>query len=155
MTESHPLLQEFRSVIAIPVQWGEQDSFGHVNNVVYMRWAESGRVDYLRHVRQFPELPPRGVGPILVSVKCDYRKALHYPDTVYVGSRVKRIGKSSFQMVHKIVSKRHGIVAAELDSTLILLDYARNAPVPLSREDREKIAAFEGVPVETFEAVSA
>lgn len=27
------------------VVWGEMDSMGHVNNVVYVRYAETGRVE--------------------------------------------------------------------------------------------------------------
>ena len=34
----------FPVVIELPVQWGEMDAFGHVNNVVYLRWFESGRI---------------------------------------------------------------------------------------------------------------
>ena len=32
--------------IELPVQWGDMDSFGHVNNVVYLRWFESARIAY-------------------------------------------------------------------------------------------------------------
>ena len=32
--------------LEIPVQWGEMDAFGHVNNVVYLRWFESVRIAY-------------------------------------------------------------------------------------------------------------
>jgi len=35
-------------VITWPVQWGDQDAFGHVNNVVYFRWMESARIAYFR-----------------------------------------------------------------------------------------------------------
>jgi acyl-CoA thioester hydrolase len=34
------LLAGFPVVITVPVQWGDQDAFGHVNNTVYFRWME-------------------------------------------------------------------------------------------------------------------
>ena len=33
--------------VTIPVAWGEMDSFGHVNNVVYFRYIETSRIAYM------------------------------------------------------------------------------------------------------------
>lgn len=44
------LLAGFPVVIEIPVQWGDQDAFGHVNNTVYLRWLESGRIAYMTRI---------------------------------------------------------------------------------------------------------
>jgi acyl-CoA thioester hydrolase len=41
------LLAEYPLVIEIPVAWGEMDAFQHVNNIVYLRYAESARIAYL------------------------------------------------------------------------------------------------------------
>lgn len=41
-------LKGFHTVTCLPVQWGEQDAFGHVNNVTYFRWLESARIDLLK-----------------------------------------------------------------------------------------------------------
>jgi acyl-CoA thioester hydrolase len=123
--------------------WGDQDAFGHVNNLAYLRWCETARVDYLRRVDIFPPLPPAGVAPILASIKCDYRTALNYPDTVYVGTRIAKIGNSSVRMEHCVVSALINRVAAEVDSTLVLLDYTRNQAVRVPDDVREVIAALE------------
>ncbi|MGD0499234.1 MAG: thioesterase family protein [Bryobacteraceae bacterium] len=147
MTGGHPLVADFPVVTTIPVLWGDQDAFGHVNNLVYLRWAETARVDYLLRIAQFPALPPSGVAPILASVKCDYRRVVNYPDTVYVGTRVTRIGNSSFQMAHRIVSRNLDDIAAEVDSTLVLLDYSINKPVRVPDETRKLIAELEGAPL--------
>ena len=44
--ETAALLDGFPVVITLPVQWGDQDAFGHVNNTVYVRWLESARIAY-------------------------------------------------------------------------------------------------------------
>ena len=41
---------DYPVVISLPVQWGDQDLFGHVNNVVYFRWYESARIAYLDRI---------------------------------------------------------------------------------------------------------
>ena len=144
MDERHPLLAGYPVVKAITLLWGDEDAFAHINNLTYLRWCETARVDYLYRVNLFPKLPPEGEGPILASVKCDYKLPLTYPDTVEVGARVTKIGRTSFRMEHLIVSRKLGLVAAEADSVLVILDYSRNVPVPVSAEARQAIAELEG-----------
>lgn len=65
------------------VVWGEQDSFQHVNNVTYIRYAESSRVNWATnfavnadptHRRAWAELmTPKSVGLIMKSIKSDFK----------------------------------------------------------------------------------
>jgi acyl-CoA thioester hydrolase len=144
MNDRHPLLAEFPVVLTLPVLWGDQDAFGHVNNLVYLRWCETARVEYLCRIAQWPKLPPEGVGPILASIHCDYKRPLNYPDVIQVGARVTRIGNSSMRMEHSIVSMNLDALAATADSTLVLLDYNRNQAVPVPGEARKIIGDLEG-----------
>ncbi len=153
MQERHRLLADFPVVTTIPLLWGDLDAFGHVNNLVYMRWAETARVEYLLLIGQFPPLPPKGVAPILASMKCDYRRVVNYPDTVYVGTCIARIGNSSFQMLHRIVSRDLDDIAAEVDSTLVMLDYRTMTPVTVPAEVRALVGKLEGKVFETSCAV--
>jgi len=149
MSDCHPLLEGFPVVTAIPILWGDEDAFGHVNNVTYLRWCESVRVEYLCRIGLFPSLPPTATGPILASMKCDYKWPLTFPDTVEVGARVTRIGTASFRMEHRIVSRKLNRLAAEAESVLVVLDYGAGKSVPLPQETRGKIEALEGHPVES------
>jgi acyl-CoA thioester hydrolase len=140
-----PSLEKYPIILTLPVQWGDQDAFGHVNNTVYLRWSESARIEYMRRVGIFPQnAHPTGVGPILATITCDYKLALTYPDEIEVGARVVRIGNSSIQMENVIVSRRAKAVAAELRSTMVLLDYADNRPVRVPDDIREAIARLQG-----------
>ncbi|ORY42321.1 hypothetical protein BCR33DRAFT_718476 [Rhizoclosmatium globosum] len=86
------LLREYPSVITLPVQWGEQDSYGHLNNVYYCRYFESGRLAHFEQVgskfltaeeteRFVKAASYKAVGPIVKSVNINYRKVVDYPDT--------------------------------------------------------------------------
>ncbi len=144
MDERHRLLDGFPLVTKITLLWGDQDAFGHINNLAYIRWAETSRVEYLERVGMWAKLPPTGLAPILASIKCDYKAQTNYPDTVLVGTRIARIGNSSLRMEHRLVSQNQNRIVADLDSTLVWLDYALNKPVPVSPEIRALIADFEG-----------
>ena len=137
----HPL------VISWPVQWGDQDAFGHVNNLVYFRWMESARIEYFRRAGVQGAAGQQGTGPILASVKCDFRRQLLYPDTVLISASVTSFGQTSMKMAHRVYSTAHQAIAAEGDSTIVMFDYTSQRPVVVSDDIRKKIEGIEGQPV--------
>ena len=143
MKHCHEALIDFPVLVTMPVLWGDHDAFGHVNNLVYLRWCETARVEYLMRVGLWPSLPPEGIGPILARISCDYKRPLTFPDTAYIGTKVTRIGKSSFQMRHLVVSKALDAVAAEVDSTLVVLDYGLGKAVPVPENCRKAMEELE------------
>jgi acyl-CoA thioester hydrolase len=128
----------------ISVLWGDEDAFGHVNNAAYLRWCDTARVEYLRRIGLFPQLPPQGIGPIIASQTCHYRRQLTYPDTVVVSARVTAIGKSSFRMQHWIVSRASGELAAEVECAMVTVDYSTGKSVPMPADIRQAIVHLEG-----------
>ena len=128
----------------IPVLWGDEDAFAHVNNLTYLRWCESARVDYLMRIAMWNNPPNAGEGPILASMRCDYKIPLTFPDTVEVGTRVASIGNSSVRMEHLVVSRKLAVVAAIVDSTLVMYDYKAGRPIRVPDDIRHAIRALEG-----------
>lgn len=147
MKHCHESLIDFPIVVTVPLLWGDHDAFGHVNNIVYLRWCETARVEYLMRIGLWPSLPPAGIGPILASISCNYKRPLTFPDTAYIGARVTRIGNRSFQLQHLVVSHTLDAVAAEVDSTMVVLDYGRNETVPVPEYCRKAIEDLESKPV--------
>jgi len=139
-----PELADQPIVLTWPVQWGDQDAFGHVNNVVYFRWMESARIEYFRQAGIGNAAAQQGTGPILASVKCDFRRQLMYPDTLLISASVTSLGRTSMKMAHRIYSASQKAVAAEGDSTLVLFDYDAQRPVAVSDEIRARLASIEG-----------
>lgn len=136
-------MEIFPVVIHIPVNWGDQDALGHVNNTFYLRWCESSRVEYLARVGLWQMVETDGIGPILANINCNYRQVITYPDTVLVGSRVTHIGNTSIRMEHQIVSRASGVVAAEVDSTIVVMNYRQKQPVPVPDGIRKAIQIVE------------
>jgi acyl-CoA thioester hydrolase len=136
-------LSRYPVVTTIPILWGDEDAFAHVNNLAYLRWCESARVEYMQRVALWSEVPPKGIGPIQASVKCDYKAPLNYPDTVDVGTRVVAVGNTSVRIQQIVFSRALQKVAAEVESTVVLLDYGTGRPVRVTEEIRQAIAAVE------------
>ncbi len=138
------LLNDYPIVLTLPILWGDQDAFGHVNNVVYFRWCESARVAYLNDTGLQDLMSKANLGPILASIKCDYLRQLNFPDTVRIGARITRIGTKSVSMEHAIYSDALQGIAAKSDSVVVLFDYAQQKSCELPSDVRAKIAAIEG-----------
>ena len=138
------LLKAYPVVIEIPVAWGEMDSLGHVNNIIYFRYFESARMAYFDRVGFWRHMEEAGVGPILASTECRFRLPLEYPDTVSVGARVSEVGEDRFPMEYLIVSHRHARVAAEGVGLIVAYDYREKRKAALPDEIRKRIETVEG-----------
>ena len=128
--------------IELPVQWGDMDSFGHVNNVVYLRWFESVRIAYFERAGILSQMPE--VGPIQARQEIDYRLPLRYPDRLLVSATVSKLGNTSFTMGLRLRS--HGnqrAIAAEGVAVIVMMDYRNNRKVPLGADLRKRIEELE------------
>ena len=132
------LLESWPVWITLPVQWGDQDALGHVNNVVFFRWFESARVALLQQLGVRTHDQQR-LGTILAATDCNYRRPLTYPDTVYACAAVLRTGNTSITMAQQIVSARQQQVAAWGRATVVVFDYMNRHPVPIPPSMRQKL----------------
>ncbi len=144
---SEELLAKFPVILEWPVQWGDQDALGHVNNTVYFRWCESARVAYLQRLGleawMTPNTNPTGIGPILAKIECNYKRQLHFPDTVRIGSRISQLGRTSLTMEHSLVSAQQNVIVAESTSVIVVFNYQTQRPTPIPPEVRQAIEQLE------------
>src|SRR5437016_1945871 len=122
---SEELLAGFPVVVEQAVVWGDMDAYRHVNNVVYFRYFENVRLEYFRRLG-WPELEEAtGVGPILAATQARFRKALTYPDTIAIATRLGSLGPDRFTLQYRIVSRRLGAVTTEGEGTVVTFHHAR------------------------------
>ncbi|KAI8624368.1 thioesterase-like superfamily-domain-containing protein [Xylariaceae sp. FL1651] len=126
------------------VVWGEMDSFGHVNNANYIRYAESSRVNWIlhfgaqdpKHRREWAELmKPVSVGLIMKAITAEYKFPMTYPDTISAYHKLRSCPTStdtSLILDCVIISHRHRRVAARTAEDVAIYDYreARKTTLP-------------------------
>ncbi|NNF66385.1 MAG: acyl-CoA thioesterase [Gammaproteobacteria bacterium] len=137
------LLPDYPAIIEQPVSWGEMDSLGHVNNIVYFRYFESARMEYFKHIAFADPLQKLGVGPILAETQCRFRAALAYPDFIAVGARVTEILDDRFKMQYAVASHALNRIAAEGSGLVVSYDYRKHRKALLPPEIIENIRSFE------------
>jgi acyl-CoA thioester hydrolase len=138
------LLADYPVVIEIPVAWGEMNAFGHVSNTVYLCYFESARVAYFDKLGTMETMATTGIGPILAETRCRYKLPLTYPDTISLGARIVELAADRCLMHYRVVSHRHGKVAADGDARIVSYDYKAGIKAPLPAVTVELIRALEG-----------
>ena len=133
-------LDSYPSQLTLDVQWGDMDALGHVNNTVPVRWYECSRINFMEANGIGRDMDERGLGPILASINCSYRRQLHYPDSVVIGCRASRIGRSSITLHHVVFSKKLDEIAADGESVIVTFDYQNQRAVRVPDEIRERLA---------------
>lgn len=136
------LLAPYPVVIEIPVAWGEMDALGHVNNIVYFRYFESGRIAYFRRVG-FIATINQEVGPILGAINCKFKYPITFPDTVSVGVRTLDIEEDRLVMEHCVVSHAAQRIAAQGEGVIVAYDYRAKKKTMLPPEIKQRIQALE------------
>ncbi len=131
--------------LACPLQWGEMDAFGHVNNTVYFRWFESARMSYFGRLGWPQVQETTGVGPILHSTQARFRAPLVWPDTITVATRVTDLAGDRFTMLYEVRSAALGRLAAEGSGLVVAFDYRSLAKTTLPEVIRERIQQLEGM----------
>ena len=137
------LESNFPVVFETPVAWGEMDSMGHVNNVVYFRYFESARLAYFERVGFIDEMKRSGVGPILATTQCRFKKPLTYPDRIRVGATATDVKEDRFTMLYCIESVALGTIAADGEGLIVAYDYNEKCKTALPDSVRRAILELE------------
>ena len=118
----------------IPVRWGDQDAFGHVNNSIIARYVEDARVHFLSAIGMDmrPGVPH---GPILADIHIAFRRPLFFPDTVHVTTRVAHIGTTSLTLEHTLQNDAGKLIADATD-VIVYYDYTASHKEPLPDDIR-------------------
>ena len=132
----------FRHFFPMAVRWGDMDPLGHVNNTVFYRYSEEGRLNY------FMEF---GVGKpdaqndslILADLRCKFIQQLHYPAQVEVATRTSVLGNSSIRIQQGLFHAGTDDVVAGFDAIVVWFDYAKQTSAPVPAGMREAIISYE------------
>lgn len=142
-SELRQLVAGYPILVTTMVAWGDMDANRHVNNVVYFRYIEHGRLHYFYELGFIAHQIETGVGPILAWTDCRFRRPLAYPDTVTIGTRIRDVQDDRFVMDALIVSHAQRQVVAEGQQRVVVYDYRKNEKAPLPDVIRRRIADFE------------
>jgi acyl-CoA thioester hydrolase len=122
------------------------DAYGHVNNVVFLRYLEEARIDFLfRPEKDFKQ------GSVVARHEIDYKRQLvHRHKPVDIELWVTEIKAASFTIAYEVKDPEQVYVRAS--TVIVPFDFATQRPRRITAEEREFL---EGYRDDEEEAVAA
>ena len=142
-------MSNLKSIVTkIPVLWGDMDGFGHVNNIIYLKWCDTSRIELFRSIWEYKignmeEVLERGcTGPILANFKMDYKHPVKYPDEIEIQTYLTHIGNSSMGIGHELFSNNNDKLVAKASSVIVMVNYISNDKVIIGDKDRKILSQY-------------
>ncbi|MGW8699691.1 acyl-CoA thioesterase [Streptomyces eurythermus] len=142
-----------RHIYRCPLRWADMDAYGHVNNVVFLRYLEEARVDFLfRPDKDFQQ------GSVVARHEIDYKRQLvHRHEPVTIELWVSEIKAASFTLAYEV--KDGDLVYARASTVIVPFDFAAQRPRRITGEERDFLQEYtdadEGAAEADGEAVAA
>ncbi|MFH9014034.1 acyl-CoA thioesterase [Streptomyces sp. NPDC017943] len=125
-----------RHIYRCPLRWADMDAYGHVNNVVFLRYLEEARIDFLfRPEKDFKQ------GSVVARHEIDYKRQLvhrHHP--VDIELWVTEIRAASFTLTYEV--KDGDQVYVRASTVIVPFDFEAQRPRRITEEEREFLRAY-------------
>ena len=133
---------DFPVLRAVPTRWSDDDTYGHVNNVVHYAIFDTVVNGWLIEASgcDIRTLPAVG---LVVETGCRYFAELRFPETITAGLALEKLGNSS------VVYRLALFGAAEQPAAVgrfvhVYVDRATRRPVPVPPEIRTALGTLQG-----------
>lgn len=130
-----------RHIYPCPLRWSDMDAFGHVNNVVYLRYLEEARVDFIWRLAPGGGSEAFTGGVVVARHEISYLKPLvhrHAPVTIELW--VKETGAAFITLAYEV--KDEDTVYARASTTIVPYDLERGRPRRLTSEEEGFLAKY-------------
>ena len=136
---------DFRLFTPSPTRWGDCDHFGHINNVQFARYYESGRLDYFDRVLGLAAAPDAEHSLIIADLHITFLRQIHHPCALEVGSRISRLGNSSFDFEAALFAPGDDRALSTASATCVWFNFRDNHSHLIPVASRHIIQQFEGI----------
>ncbi len=127
-----PQRNDYKAFYPISTRWSDNDTYGHINNVVYYSYFDSIANRYLIEEGGLDINDGKIVG-FVVQSGCDYHAPASYPEAIEGGLRVDRLGNSSVQYGIAIFREGEDEALAHGHFVHVFVDRAANKSVPIPK----------------------
>ena len=134
-------MENFKLQLKLRIDWSDLDMYRHVNNLSFMRFMQSGRVNLWEATGLHKMYAEKHKGAMLVSTHCDFKKALQYPGNAIIKTRIAEVGNKSFKIEHHIFDDQNQLCAVGQDVS-VFYDFTANKTLPISNDLREILGQY-------------
>ena len=99
------------------------DSFGHVNNAVYVQLYEEARWDFItKNGFGLEYIQKHQVGPVILDLKVRFKRELKNRELIKIKSQTTQITSSKIMVLQQTMYKPDGKVSSEAEFTVGFFD---------------------------------
>ncbi len=138
MTEP-PKIEDFPHQDYDKLRYGDLDTLGHVNNVVFATLFSTGRTG-LFGLPDIDAWNRADVTFVIARLELDYHAELRWPGTVESGTGIKSIGKSSIALFQALYQAQNCVATAH--TVMVQVSAKTHRPVPISDTMRALLAPY-------------
>ena len=124
------------------VRYSDTDAQGHVNNVSYAAYLETGRTT-LGQACGLPIGLHQGTHMVLARVEIDYLAEVHWPAALDLGQAVLRVGRSSVTVIQGVFQGDRCVAKGR--EVLVMVETATGRSTPIPDEVRQRLTETAGL----------
>src|SRR5215210_795215 len=136
--EEPEVRERYPHFLVIPTRWMDNDVYGHVNNVIYYSYFDTVVNQYLI-AQGVLDIENSTVIGLVVETQCRFFKPITFPDTVYAGLRVARLGNRSVRYEIGLFRNEEGFAAAQGHFIHVYVERKTRRATTLPPEMREAL----------------
>ena len=136
-----PVRADYPYITKMTTRWGDNDVYGHLNNVVYYAFFDTAVNRYLIETGAI-DVGAGSVIGLVVETSCSYQKPIAFPDDVSAGVRVAKIGNSSVRYEVGIFRNQEEQAAARGHFVHVYVDRKTRRPVSIPSHLRAVLGAL-------------
>ncbi len=135
--------EHFPVLRALPTRWSDDDTYGHVNNVVHYQMFDTAVNGWLIEASgtDIRRLPAIG---LVVETQCRYFAELRFPEVVTAGLALERLGNSSVVYRLALFGSGRDEPAAVGRFVHVYVDRETRRPVPVPDVIRSVLDVLRG-----------
>ncbi|MGH8962617.1 MAG: acyl-CoA thioesterase [Jatrophihabitantaceae bacterium] len=137
-----PRRSDFRVLRSLPTRWSDDDTYGHVNNVVHYLMFDTAVNGWLIEASgcDIRSLPAIG---LVVETSCHYLAELRFPEVVTAGIALEKLGNSSVIYRLALFGAASEAPAAVGRFVHVYVSRDERRPVPVPPQIRQALAALQ------------
>ncbi|ROZ68771.1 acyl-CoA thioesterase [Ramlibacter sp. WS9] len=126
----------------MPTRWADNDSYGHVNNVVYYSFFDTA---VNRHLIESGvlDIAASPVIALVIETRCTYFSSVGFPDDLDLGLKVVKLGNSSVQYEIGLFKSTAETASAVGYFTHVYVDRQTNRPVAIPDSVRSVLSELQ------------
>jgi len=136
-----PTRSDFKILRPMQTRWLDNDQYGHVNNVMYYSYFDTAVNGWLMEATKTDTRKLNAIG-LVAETGCKFFKAVSFPDQLYAGLRLEKLGNSSVIYQIGLFREEEADPAALAKFVHVYVDAVTRKSVPVPPAIRDALATL-------------